>query len=69
MTVGGGLLASIMTGAAIHMGYAQLSGPIPYIPLPPQGLLIQQTALVIVLLSLLLGIGGSLMGLKTSKES
>ena len=69
MTVGGGLLASVMTGVAINMGYVQLSGPIPYIPLPPQGLLTQHTALVIVLLSLLLGIGGSLMGLKTSKES
>lgn len=69
MTVGGGLLAIIMTSVAIRMGYAQLSGPIPYIPLPPQGLLTQRTALLIALLSLLLGIGGSLMGLKTSKDS
>lgn len=68
MTVGGGLLASLMTGVAINIGYAQLSGPIPYIPLPPQVLLTQRTALLIVLLSLLLGIGGSFMGLKTSKE-
>ncbi len=69
MTVGGGLLASVMTGAAINMGYTQMSGPIPYLPLPPQGLLMWNTTLVILLLSLLLGIGGSVMGLKTSKET
>ncbi len=69
MTVGGGLLASIMTGAAINMGYAQMSGPIPYLPLPTQVVLIRNTTFIIVFLSLLLGIGGSVMGLKTSKES
>lgn len=69
MTVGGGLLASIMTGAAINMGYAQMSGPIPYLPLPTQVVLIRNTTFTIVFLSLLLGIGGSVMGLKTSKES
>lgn len=69
MTLGGGLLASAMTGSAIQLGYARLSGPIPFIPLPPQGLLIRNTAAVIMLLSLLLGIGGSYMGLKTSREN
>lgn len=69
MTVGGGLLASVMTGVTINMGYAQLSGPIPFIPLPSQVILIRNTSFVIFLLSLVLGIGGSVMGLKTSKEA
>jgi len=69
LTVGGGILASLLTGLAVTQGYAQLSTPLPFIPLPPREVLIRDTSFMIITLSVLLGIGGSFMGLKTSKET
>ncbi len=69
LTVGGGLVASLLAGIAISMGYAQTASPIPFIPLPAMVELIRNTIAVILVLSIFLGIGGSLMGLKTSKDS
>ena len=69
LTVGGGLMASLLTGISINLGYAQIASPIPFIPLPAKANLIGNTVAFILVLSFLLGIGGSLMGLKTSRDS
>jgi cell division transport system permease protein len=69
LTVGGGLMASLLTGISINLGYAQIASPIPFIPLPTRVDLIGNTVSVILVLSFLLGIGGSLMGLKTSRDA
>ena len=63
LTVGGGILAVVMTILVIKYIYARMMGPLPFIPLPPVGILISNTLILIIAASTILGIVGSLIGL------
>jgi len=68
MVLGGGILASVLIVIAINMGFGQLSGTIPFIPLPPRNELIEHVVVVIMAASAVLGLGGSIFGLSSIKE-
>ncbi|SCY91191.1 cell division protein FtsX [Alkaliphilus peptidifermentans] len=68
LTVGGGIVASILSNLAINQIYTQMTGPLPFIPLPPREVLVSGLAIMIVTLSITLGIGGSIFGLTSSKS-
>ena len=68
ITLGGGLLASIIMVLLINTGFAQMSGSIRFIPLPPEAELVQTVVAVILSVSAVLGVLGSLFGLTSIKE-
>ena len=63
LTVGGGILAVVMTTLVIKYIYARMMGPLPFIPLPSVEILISNTLILIIAASTILGIVGSLIGL------
>lgn len=67
LTVGGGILASILSTFMIRYIYAKAAAPLPFIPLPPQDALISGLVGLVMLLSLALGILGGLFGLRSAK--
>ena len=67
LTLTGGLMAIVLSGFSIHQLYARMAAPIPFLPLPDRQLLLFYTAVTLLGLSLVLGLAGSLMGLKTSR--
>lgn len=69
LTVAGGLLATGLTAWVIHLVYAQMTGPLPFLPLLAQNSLIGKMAAAIVSLSVVLGIAGSLAGLKSAHRN
>lgn len=69
LTLGGGILASAMTAFVLEEVYAQLVGPLPFIPLPPREALISNITMLITVLSGMLGIIGSMMGLSSAKSN
>jgi cell division transport system permease protein len=69
LCIGGGILATILAAFAIRYVYAQVAGPLPFIPLPPRETLVLNMALLITSLSAFLGIAGSLFGLSATKNS
>lgn len=68
LTVGAGLLAASSILLLINHGYSLMSGSIPFIPLPPKVELISGVAIVIIGISIILGILGSLFGLSSIKD-
>jgi len=62
LTLGGGMLAVALAAGSINFLYAQLAGPLPFIPLPPREGLVAGTVIVVLSLSAVLGIVGSLLG-------
>ncbi len=68
LTLAGGLVASLLTRFTVGLGYAQLVTPIPFIPLPPQELLVRNTTALILGLSIFLGLSGSIMGIRSSRK-
>jgi len=68
LTLTGGLFASLLTRFTVGLGYAQLATPIPFIPLPPQELLVQNTTVLVLGLSIFLGLSGSIMGIRSSRK-
>ena len=68
LTLGGGLLAVALAAYSINYLYAQLAGPLPFIPLPPREGLVAGMAMVVMSLSAVLGIVGSLLGLPSAKD-
>ncbi len=69
LTLGGGILAVSLAAFAINYLYAQMAGPLPFIPLPPREALVFGMVIVVMSLSAVLGIVGSLLGLSTSKSN
>jgi len=69
LSLGGGLLAVALATVSIEYLYAQMAGPLPFIPLPPRGTLIPGMVIVVMSLSAVLGIAGSLLGLPSEKNS
>lgn len=69
LTLGGGLVASALITSLLYFGYGQIGGTILFIPLPPTMQLIPYMLIGIMSTSALLGILGSLFGLKSIKGS
>lgn len=69
LTLGGGIIASVMATLSLKYAYGQMTGPLPFIPLPPLGELTYGMFIIVISLSTVLGILGSLMGLSSAKNS
>lgn len=69
ITLAGGVLASTLSTFALIYVYAQLAGPLPFIPLPPREALISNLVILVMFLSTVLGIAGSFFGLSSAKSS
>ncbi len=69
LTLGGGILSAVLIVALINAGYGQMSGTLPFIPLPPRNELISDLLVLISAASIILGIGGSLFGLSSIKNT
>jgi len=67
MTLMGGLLSLVLSHFVINEIYVQISGPLPFIPMPDQGIVMQNLILMIIGLSLILGFLGSAFGVSSSK--
>ena len=69
LTLGGGILAVTMAAFSIEYLFAQMSGPLPFIPLPPQETIVSSMVIVVLSLSAVLGIVGSLLGMSAAKKN
>lgn len=69
LTLGGGILAVILTIILINQVYGWINGPIPIISLPPRDRLISGIMALIMSVSIVLGILGSLFGLSSIREN
>jgi cell division transport system permease protein len=69
LILGGGILAVALAAFAIEYLYAQMAGPLPFIPLPPREALVSGMVIVVMSLSAVLGIVGSLLGLPSAKNT
>jgi cell division transport system permease protein len=68
LTLGGGILASALAAFALKQVYAQITGPLPFIPLPPGDSIISEMVTAIMAASAVLGVVGSLLGLSSSRS-
>lgn len=68
LTLFGGILAVALLIPLINQGYIQLGGSMPFIPLPPKEELINNTGILILTVSILLGFLGSLFGLSSIRK-
>ena len=68
LTICGGALAAFLAAFTIKQIYAQITGPLPFIPLPPAQSLISGMAAVVMFTSTILGITGSLLGLLSREK-
>ena len=69
LTLVGGILAVVLAAFSIEYLYAQMAGPLPFLPLPPKEILVSRMAIVVLSISALLGIIGSLLGLAAVKNT
>lgn len=69
ITTGAGILASLIMAIVIHNGYKFMGGAIPFIPLPPEGSLVLGVVVVLMGVSIILGILGSIFGLSSIKDN
>lgn len=69
LTLGGGILASALAVFTIKLVYAQVAGPLPFIPLPPYEVLVSGMVIMVMSLSAILGIVGSLLGLSSARSN
>lgn len=69
LTMGGGILAAALSVFAIKTVYAQIAGPLPFIPLPSREVLTSGIVILVMSLSAALGIIGSLFGLTSGRSS
>lgn len=65
LTLLGGVLAVVLSVLLINFIYSGLSGPLPFIPLPPQEEIVPGLIGLILSLSAFLGIAGSMFGLSS----
>lgn len=69
LTLGGGLIAVVLSTLLLRYAYAMVSGPLPFIPLPPCGETIRNVTILIIPLSTSLGIIGSLLGFSSATNN
>ncbi len=68
LTLLGGGVAAALAAYTLKFIYGQMAGPLPFIPLPPIGAVIQSMATLMLPLSAALGIAGSLFGLMSERR-
>ncbi|KPU44245.1 cell division protein FtsX [Oxobacter pfennigii] len=68
LTAGGAVLAVIVAVIALKYVYAGLSGPLPFIPLPPIEELVLGLSITVILLGAFLGIAGSIFGFVSARD-
>lgn len=68
LTLGGGMLASVLAAYTLKYVYAQAAGPLTFIPLPPREALASNLVILIIFLSAALGAVGVFFGLSSSKN-
>lgn len=69
LTMGGGILAATMIAFLINRVYARMSGSLPFIPLPPRDELVFSLVILILTVSIILGLLGSIFGLTSIKNT
>lgn len=69
LTLGGGLFSSLLISGILYFGYGQIKSSLLFIPIPPIEMLIPNLVIILLIISVVLGVLGSLFGLKTSKEN
>ncbi len=69
LTLAGGALASVLAAFALKYIYAQMAGPLPFIPLPLREDLTSSLTILVMSLSAALGAAGSFFGLSSAKSS
>ena len=69
LTFGGGALASAMMAFLLKYLYAGMAGPLPFIPLPPVGIMTSQLVTLVMSLSVVMGVAGSYFGLSSARSS
>lgn len=65
LTLGGGILATILINVLLNSGYNQIGNAISFIPLPSKNILATNISYFILGISVLLGLVGSLFGLSS----
>lgn len=68
LTLGGGILASVLEAFTIKYIYARMAGPLPFIPLPSQEVLVSGLFILVISLSVILGVLGSIFGLSSARK-
>lgn len=69
LTLGGGIIAAGLVSLTIYYGYSKIGAGIPFIPLPSSHDLIFGMVILILGVSTMLGILGSLFGLSSAKSN
>lgn len=69
LTIGGGVLSSVLAAIALDYVYSLITAPLPFLPLPSKGLLISGMWLLLMPLSAVLGFVGSLFGLSSARAT
>jgi cell division transport system permease protein len=69
LTVGGGILASVLAAFTLKYVYVQITGPLPFIPLPSQDTLVLGLFTLIISISVILGALGGIFGLSSARKS
>jgi cell division transport system permease protein len=68
LTLGGGVLASVLAAYLLKFVYMQVAGPLTFIPLPPRESLTFNLVMLIIFLSASLGTVGGFFGLGSAKS-
>ncbi|SDK67442.1 cell division protein FtsX [Natronincola ferrireducens] len=68
LTLGGGMVAVVLASLALKYLYLQVAGPLPFIPMPSREVLTLDLVILMMFLSTILGIIGSLLGLSSAKN-
>ena len=69
LTIGGGILAAALVGLVLKQVYANMAGPLPFIPLPPLGALVKNIIIIVIMISAILGLIGSFIGLSSAIDN
>ncbi len=69
LTIGGGILALVLSAFTLRLMYTQMTGPIPFIPLLPRETLMSSVVSIVMVLSSAIGIIGSLIGFSSATNS
>ena len=69
ITVVSGIIAAFIMTLGINYGYSAMGGAIPFIPLPPESNLVWGVIFVLMGVSIMLGMVGSLFGLSSIKDN
>jgi cell division transport system permease protein len=68
LTLGGGIIAAVLSSLSLNYLFTKISGPLPFIPLPPVGEMVSNLVILVMALSAFLGIAGSLFGLSSVRD-